>query len=189
MQSYNAVKLAQFLLQPHLNKCRRAVDATAGNGGDSLFLAANAPDNAVIYSFDIQEKAISKTRNLLIEHNVLSKVKLIEDNHENITNYIADSIDIAMFNLGYLPGGDHNITTQAASTATSVKKVLGLLSIGGFLTLIAYPGHESGQIEFDKVSNLFKSLPTRMFAVNSWVPINTAKKPPILYVIEKVRSE
>lgn len=189
MQTYSAVKLAQFLLLPHLEKCRRAVDATAGNGWDSLFLAANTPDYAIIYSFDIQKSALAKTSDLLTEHNLLSKVKLIEDNHENIANYIVDQIDFAMFNLGYLPGKDHNITTQASTTIKSIKQTLTLLRVGGFLTIIAYPGHESGQLEFDEVNKLLKALPTRMFAVNSWVPVNASRKPPILYVIEKVRSE
>lgn len=189
MQTYNAVKLAQFLLLPHLNKCRRAIDATAGNGWDSLFLAVNTPNNAIIYSFDIQKSALVKTRDLLAEHSVLSKVKLIQDNHENIARHIVDQIDVAMFNLGYLPGENHNVTTQAITTIKSVKETLALLSLGGFLTLIAYPGHESGQIEFDEVEKLLKMLPTRTFAVNSWVPVNAAKKPPVLYVIEKVRSE
>ncbi|MPM18542.1 hypothetical protein SDC9_64954 [bioreactor metagenome] len=189
MQAYNAVKLAQFLLLPHLNKCRRAVDATAGNGWDSLFLAVNTPDDAIIYSFDIQKSALVKTRDLLDNHKVLNKVKLIEDNHVNITHHIADQVDFAMFNLGYLPGGGHNITTQAATTTKSVKETLRLLSKGGFITIIAYPGHESGKIEFEEVKKLLSTLPTRMFAVNSWVSVNAANKPPILYVIEKIRSE
>lgn len=189
MQTYNAVKLAQFLLLPHLKNCKRAVDATAGNGWDSLFLAANTGDDAVIYSFDIQKSALFQTERLLREHNMGDKIRLIEDSHENLSSYIDDKLDIGMFNLGYLPGNDHGITTHADTTIKSVTKLLKMLNTGGFLTIIAYPGHPTGEQEFIEIEKLLKSLSTKFFVVNSWVPVNAAKRPPILYVIEKVRSE
>lgn len=189
MQTYNAVKLAHFLLQPHLKKCRHAVDATAGNGWDSLFLAQNIPDDAVLYAFDVQASALKSTRELLCKYNVYNKVKLIEDSHENLSMHIAGSLDIVMFNLGYLPGNDHTITTSADSTVRAIKQALSLLNYGGFATVIAYPGHETGLVEYQQVNKLLKSLPTKNYAVNCWAGINTAKPSPILYVIEKIRSE
>ncbi|MDD4602018.1 hypothetical protein SDC9_30324 [bioreactor metagenome] len=189
MQTYNAVKLAHLLLLPHLKNCRCAVDATAGNGWDSLFLAANTSNETIIYSFDIQKSALAKTQSLLREHNVSDKLRLIEDSHENMAIYIKEKLDIVMFNLGYLPGSDHGFTTQPATTIKSVTKSLELLNAGGFLTIIAYPGHPTGELEFIEIEKLLKSLSTKFFAVNSWVPVNAAKRPPILYIIEKVRSE
>lgn len=189
MQTYNAVKLAHLLLLPHLKNCRCAVDATAGNGWDSLFLAANTSNETIICSFDIQKSALAKTQSLLREHNVSDKLRLIEDSHENMAIYIKEKLDIVMFNLGYLPGSDHGFTTQPATTIKSVTKSLELLNAGGFLTIIAYPGHPTGELEFIEIEKLLKSLSTKFFAVNSWVPVNAAKRPPILYIIEKVRSE
>lgn len=189
MQNYSAVSLAQMILLPHLKKCMVAVDATAGNGWDTLFLATNTPQDAIIYSFDIQKSAISATKSLLLKENLINKVKLISDSHENLSMYVRDNIDVVMFNLGYLPGGDHNITTDPESTVVAVEESLKLLKVGGFLTIIAYPGHQVGETEFLRIATFLKLLPAKIFAVNSWLAVNASKKPPILYVIEKVRSE
>lgn len=189
MQTYNAVKLAQLLLLPRLSRCNIAIDATAGKGRDSLFLAANTPESATIYSFDIQKDALKATQHLLQENRLSNKVRLVEDNHKNLDFYVSDRLDVVMFNLGYLPGAAHDITTHVDTTLIAVKKSLNLLTIGGFVSIIAYPGHAMGELEFLAVESALLSLPSNIFAVNKWVPVNKANKPPVLFLIEKVRSE
>ena len=56
------------------------VDATAGNGYDTLFLSEL--NNTFVYSFDIQEIAVEKTDKLMKE-NHRENYKIILDGHEN----------------------------------------------------------------------------------------------------------
>jgi hypothetical protein len=189
MQTLNAVKLAQGLLLEKVTKAQCTVDATAGNGKDTLFLAKNSSKDAVVWSFDIQEAAMIATRQLLSNHNLSDKVKLVVDSHANIDCYITGQIDVVMFNLGYLPNADHSITTQEQSTIAALHKILGLLSIGGMITLVAYSGHQKGYWEQRAVQELFTSLPAELFTVGCWSMINHSNNPPILYVVEKTRGE
>ena len=64
----NSIQLAHCLLKYRLNEAKIIVDATAGNGNDTLFLAQNALNNAQIYAFDIQKEAIENTKALLIKN-------------------------------------------------------------------------------------------------------------------------
>jgi SAM-dependent methyltransferase len=189
MQTLNAIKLAQRLLLDKVNNAQRVVDATAGNGKDTLFLAKNSSKDAAVWSFDIQEIAILKTKQLLSHHKLNDKVELIVDSHANIDCYITEPIDVAMFNLGYLPNADHKITTEDQSTITALHKILGLLSTGGMITLVAYSGHQKGYWEQKAVQELFTSLPSELFTVGCWSMINHSNNPPILYVVEKTRGE
>jgi ubiquinone/menaquinone biosynthesis C-methylase UbiE len=189
MQTFNAVKLAQQLLIEKVKIAQCVVDATAGNGKDTLFLAKNSCKDAVVWAFDIQQAAIIKTRQLLSTHNLLSKVKLMVDSHANIGSYTTGNIDVAMFNLGYLPNADHKITTELQSTITALREILNVLSVGGIISLVAYPGHQAGYWEQQAIEEHLISLSPEIFTVGCWSMINHVNNPPILYVVEKTRSE
>jgi len=187
MQTLNSIRLAQELLLPKVAHACCIVDATAGNGKDTLFLAENSPEHAIIYAFDIQENAIEASRKRLIEHHLDSKVRLILDSHANVQAYIGSSIDVAMFNLGYLPGNCHETMTMAESTIHALAAVVGQLSVGGIISIVAYPGHYHGQEEHHAVRSYVMTLLPEQFTVVCLDMINHSKKPPILYLIEKVR--
>jgi SAM-dependent methyltransferase len=189
MQTFNAVKLAQQLLIEKVNTAQCVVDATAGNGKDTLFLAKNSCKDAVVWAFDIQQAAIMKTKQLLSTHNLLNKVKLIVDSHTNIGSYMTGNIDVAMFNLGYLPNADHKITTELQSTIIALRQILSILSVRGIISLVTYPGHQAGYWEQQAVQEHLKSLSPEIFTVGCWSMINHVNNPPILYVVEKTRSE
>ncbi|MFW5889513.1 MAG: tRNA (mnm(5)s(2)U34)-methyltransferase [Bacillota bacterium] len=114
-------------------KINLAIDMTCGNGNDTLFLAKIAKK---VYSFDIQSLAISNTKVLIKGY---KNVKLIKDNHINIDKYIKDKIDVVIYNLGYLPGGDKEIATTAKSTIISLKKILTLLNEKALIIIEVYP--------------------------------------------------
>ncbi len=57
------------------------VDATAGNGNDTLYLANLVGATGRVYSFDIQAQAIENTAALLAKHD---NVTLIHDGHQNV---------------------------------------------------------------------------------------------------------
>ena len=122
------------LLKEVIDKNSVVVDATAGNGNDTLFLAKTSAKK--IYSFDIQELAIENTTRLIEEAELSDKCKVILDSHFEFDKYIDDTIRAVVFNLGYLPNADHEITTLAETTLATIRKfLLHLKSVGGLLLL------------------------------------------------------
>ena len=188
MQTMNVVKVAHKLLLDKLKVSNCIFDATAGNGNDTIFLAENSPDKAKIYAFDIQQSALDATKLKLQEHAFLEKVSLVLASHDKIAEYIKDNIDIAIFNLGYLPGGDHTITTVAETTIAALEKTITLLNVNGIIAITAYTGHDAGAIEYSQLVTLLMNLPVRNFTVGCYSMINHAKTSPVLYLVEKVRS-
>lgn len=162
------------------------IDCTAGNGNDTLFLAARVGVSGKVYSFDIQETAINNTRNKLAENNLLSLVELVHDSHQNIDQYVNDSIKCAMYNLGYLPNGDHNIVTRSETTIYSLDKVLNLLCVGGIVTIAIYYGHKGGLDEKNAIFDYVQKLDQSYFVVQKIEFMNMINEPPILIIIERI---
>ena len=137
------------------------IDATAGNGHDTLFLAELVGSRGTVFAFDIQNQALETTRSRLKQAGV-TNVTLLNCSHADMADAVPESlhgqISAVMFNLGFLPGGDHSLTTQPASTLQAVESALGLLKTGGILTLVAYPGHPGGDAETLAVEDYLASL-------------------------------
>ena len=85
----------------------------------------------------------------------LSNVTFLQCDHAEMANRIPielhGEIAAITFNLGYLPGGDHNITTSSESTAKAIAAAMRLLKPGGILTVIAYVAHPGGEKEDESV--------------------------------------
>jgi len=64
------------------------VDATCGNGNDTAFLASLVGENGRVFGFDIQDKAIANTTKKLTDLNLIDRVTLIKDGHQNMDKYI-----------------------------------------------------------------------------------------------------
>jgi hypothetical protein len=64
-------------------------------------------------------------------------------------------LDGAIFNLGYLPGGDHALTTTASDTLIALDLVWGKLRPIAPLVVVCYPGHATGKIEAEAVEQWF----------------------------------
>ena len=127
------------------------VDATAGNGNDTLFLAELVGENGHVYAFDIQQAALDSTAKRLGELN--ERVSLILDSHENVEKYVNGQIGGAVFNLGYLPHSeDLSIVTKPDSTIKAIHTMLGMLKKGGIIAVSVYDGHEGGAEERDAFS-------------------------------------
>ena len=90
---WQMVEFSHILMTRHIQSGATVIDATAGNGHDSLLLANLVGDGGRVYAFDIQEKALSNTEKLLAEHKVLHRVELIKDGHQNLNQYIKKEID------------------------------------------------------------------------------------------------
>lgn len=107
-----AVDEAREVISKVVKKGDVAVDATAGNGLDTLFLAKLVGESGRVYAFDIQKEALENTRQRLQKEDLLSRVELIRAGHENMEEYVPGHVSAVMFNLGYLPGGNHRVITR-----------------------------------------------------------------------------
>ena len=152
---------AQALASEVLNRGDIAIDATAGKGRDTAFLAQTVGPTGWVHSFDIQPDAINSTRNLLEVSGLINRVTLHERSHAELTESLPDShrgkIAVAIFNLGYLPGSDQKIITQPESTAIALESALTELKSGGRLICVAYTGHPGGKEESDVVQTFAES--------------------------------
>ena len=127
------------------------VDATVGNGHDTLFLAGLVGDTGHVWGFDIQPAALENTRRQLAEHGLSRRVSLVEAGHEHLEQHLPvqarGKLAAVMFNLGYLPGSDKQVTTRPDTTLAALQAALANLRPGGLLSVLAYRGHEGGLIE------------------------------------------
>lgn len=129
-----------------------AVDATAGNGHDTLWLARCVGARGHVWALDVQPEAIASTRARLEQAGMTDRVSLIEGSHAEMQAWLAPRTQAAMsavmFNLGYLPGSDKAVVTLAETTLPALEQGLELLRPGGIITLMIYRGHEGGQSEW-----------------------------------------
>lgn len=152
------VSQAQRWIAERIKPGEIVVDATAGNGSDTIFLAQSVGSEGKVYAFDIQSSAIENTRLRLIsaaETEDLAPVELLHSGHENMASGIPSEhhrqISVIMFNLGYLPGASHDVITKPATTLSALSTSIQLLRSGGILTIVVYPGHEGGDQEANAV--------------------------------------
>lgn len=183
--STNTVSITKTYIENYLKDGQVVLDATVGNGNDTLALAKKIGSNGKVYGFDIQDQAIDNTTNLLKKNNVLDRVELIKDSHEHIKKYIKCKLDLIIYNLGYLPGGNKKIVTKSSSTIKSIQDALDLLNNNGLLLINAYIGHDNGLEEQEKIERMLESLDQKNFNVLKNTFINQKNSPPILYIIEK----
>ncbi|MGI5838993.1 MAG: class I SAM-dependent methyltransferase [bacterium] len=157
--------LARMLVARALAPGATAVDATAGRGSDTRFLARQVGPTGRVYAFDIQAAALAATRQRLAEAELLGRVELIEAGHERMRDFVTGPAQAVMFNLGYLPGSSHTIVTQPATTLRAIGQSLRLLAAGGLLTVVAYPGHPGGRAETEAVADYLLGLDREHYAL------------------------
>ena len=180
----NVNDIAHMYFEKIVNDGDTIVDATCGNGHDTLFLA-KLNRTGKIYAFDIQEKAVENTKAVL-EENGIENVTVIKDSHANMGEYVAEKINLAVFNLGYLPGADKSVTTTADSTVCAVKYAMENLSENGYVSICAYLGHEGAGEEFDALSEYLSSLKNREYNVSLTKHINRRSDSPVYILVEKL---
>ena len=175
------VEMTHDIIRSYTKPQGIAVDFTMGNGYDTLFLARQ--EFAEVIAFDIQEESLMRTKVLLQQEKQLANVKLILDGHENLDAYVS-SFDVGIFNFGYLPQTDKNITTKLATSKIAVEKALACLAVHGALILVLYPGHTEGKKEADYFLEKAKALPSKQFAV-CYIELMNKKQAPSILVIER----
>lgn len=162
------------------------IDATMGNGHDTLFLCQLAGEEGHVIAFDIQKQALDATEALLRKENMEQRATLILDSHENMAQYAnASSVDGICFNFGYLPGSDHSLATKPRSSKNAIIAGLELLKKGGVMSLCIYSGGETGFEERDTLLEYLKSLDEKRYLVIVSAYYNRKNNPPIPVLIIK----
>lgn len=182
MTLMRVLPFTKYLLEQTVAAGDTVIDATAGNGHDTLFLAQLTGGSGRVYAFDIQEDAVRATRDRV---KAFTHVDVILDSHSKIDQYVKNEISAAVFNLGYLPKGDHSIITKAETTLSAIAQSLALLKEHGLVLIVIYSGHEGGSEERDSVMEFVQQLPQTQFDVMRYQFINQQHSPPFLVAIEK----
>ncbi|MDD5113737.1 MAG: class I SAM-dependent methyltransferase [Methylobacter sp.] len=184
------VNVAHELLAERLQPGDIAIDATVGNGYDTLFLAEQVAETGKVFGFDIQHAALQAAQEKCQQANLQNRVSLIQASHADMAEHIPEAqhgyISAIMFNLGYLPGGDKTVITQTDSTLSALTAAIRLLSPRGLITLLAYPGHQGGDQETEQVSRWCEQLDNRQFNFNTHYSNTDSVSAPRLFVISKL---
>lgn len=147
------------------------IDATCGNGHDTLalakLLAVCGTDGGCLIAMDLQESAIAATRVLLNLHlpHLADRIQFYQQCHSSFPAWIQPaSVKLIVYNLGYLPGSDKSLTTVSQTTEQSLLAALPLISAGGVISVTCYPGHPAGQLETERVRNFVATLDPRIWS-------------------------
>ncbi|ACM22001.2 rRNA methyltransferase, putative [Geotalea daltonii FRC-32] len=181
----NAVGLSHLFLRERVKPGDRVVDATCGNGHDTLFLAGLVEAEGAVFAFDVQEQALEKTRLLLEENKCLDRVQLFHAGHQELAAYVPDPVQAVAFNLGYLPGSDKSCITRAATTLAALEQASYLVVSGGVIVVVIYPGHDGGGEEAAAVEYWARSLP-RSFSAWCSRQVNRSSAAPYVVLAAKV---
>lgn len=173
---------AQSYVAACLGEGAVAVDATAGKGADTAFLAAAVGRNGLVHAFDVQTVAIERARQRLAERDLAQRVVWHHADHAAIPDKLGDQpIAVAMFNLGWLPGGDRELTTVPASTLAALDAAARLLQPGGRLSILAYRGHPGGETEANAVAQ-WAAQPHHGLTCHERIASGTRERPgPVFY--------
>ena len=181
------------------------IDATCGNGHDSLFLATLSltSTSGKLFCIDIQPDATLSTRRkfeadaTMNTHLQEERVRIITASHESFPDSIDHaSVCLICYNLGYLPGVKDKqpeinsaptrsepkirLITKTDTTIKSLNNALPLIQDGGLLSVVAYPGHEGGEEETEAVKKFMAELDDQVWRVYGNFPLNRPKSPVLM---------
>lgn len=194
--------LPKFRFQSHLDAAQKfwkeiiypgdiVIDATCGNGHDTLLLAKLllTPNSGTLYALDKQKKAVDFTKERLfkeLEEALFDKVHFINQCHSNFpVDILPQSVKLIVYNLGYLPGGGNKeFTTETHTTLKSLEAAMQLLSKGGAISLMCYPGHEEGEREESAILEFVKNLDSKVWQCCYQQWINRFKSPSFLTILK-----
>lgn len=179
-------ELAMSVTLTYIKPGDTVVDATCGTGQDTVVLARAAGEKGSVYAFDIQKNAHLLTEARLKSHG-LTNVHLVMQSFVSMDEHIPErSASAVVFNLGYLPGGDHSITTTADTTLEGLECALRTIRAGGIVTVVMYDGHEKGAEEKKAVLEWAEKLDQSRYHAAYVSLLNQKNSPPeILWITKK----
>lgn len=180
------IPFAHDVLKQYIQQGDVVVDATAGNGYDTVFLAQCVGQSGKVYAFDVQEQALQETYKRLQQNGLLEIVQLICASHDSMASYVENAVTAVIFNFGYLPRSNKKIVTLPESSLKAVDMALGLLKSGGVLVAVIYPGHEIGKQEKLVLLDYFSRLARKQYRVVQYGLLNCINEPPFVVAVEKL---
>ena len=180
-----ATELAHLLIRPRLRPGDSAIDATLGNGHDAIFLSQLVGESGRVWAFDPQPAAhAAAMAEFAVQGMDAGRVTFHQSGHESMAEHVTSGVQAIMFNLGYLPGGDKSYTTRTPTTLAALHAAILLLSPGGMLTVVAYPGHVGGEEEGGAVASMLAGLPAP-WKVYRYEALNARRPAPYLLAAER----
>ena len=180
--------LAAEILRAVLSPGDRAIDATMGNGHDTALLCSLVGPEGRVYAFDVQPAALEATRRRLAEEGYAGQAELFLLGHEHMREAVGEPVKAIVFNLGWLPGGGHRMTSLTATTLPAIQQALALLMPMGVLVICVYPGHPEGEREQEMVTRLLSSLSPREYNVLMQQFLNAGAGAPLCFAVQKQRG-
>ena len=213
-------EFALHIVEAYVHPGDTVIDATCGNGFDTLRLAemlrvdAKAGDPKMIsgrlYAFDIQPEAVEATRELLRREGYGAglpggaasgqadgadhpgRITVTCLGHQQMLSYFEELENMPeaaaiVFNLGYLPGGDKQITTTTETTLDAVRDSLALLKVNGLLCVTMYDGHPEGAKEKRALLHFAEELDSKLWHVSYISMLNQRNAPPEILLITRKR--
>lgn len=189
MKNFKITEWCSHFIREQVQPGDICIDATMGNGNDTLLLSSLCGETGQVIAFDIQELALTNTRKRLADNNAPHNYRLILDSHTHMAKYVRpETVSCIVFNLGYLPGGSHQLATKGETSIQALQTGLSLLKKGGMISLCIYSGGDSGFEERDAVLSWLTSLNPREFLVIRTDYYNRPNNPPIPILIIKMQQ-
>ena len=190
MKNYQITQWCAAFIRQQVQEGDFCIDATMGNGNDTLLLSQLCGKSGKVLAFDIQQEALDATRIYLSEHGIAdperTNIRLICDSHTEIDRYLAEvpgEISAFVFNLGFMPGRDKTIMTTEDTSLPAIKKAINLVKTGGIVSVMAYSGHKEGEAECAAIYEFLKTLPSKKYHVAYVHMINQKKTAPSLFLV------
>jgi hypothetical protein len=195
------------------------VDATAGNGNDTVFLAGLVGPSGLVLAFDIQQEALANTRAALEKAQLLTRARLFLTGHENIAACLLGNappppvgrlaasltatsppdpalyltaksqVSAAMFNLGFLPGSDKEIATRPSTTLAALIGLQPAMSPGSLMSIHCYSGHDGGKEESKAVLDWAARQPEALWRVYRYETLNRQRGAEHLVLMERLTGQ
>ena len=181
------VPLSHLLIHQFVRSGDHVIDATCGNGHDTLLLAGLVGASGTVWAFDIQQRAIDETAARIAKAGYSNNTELIHAGHETIATHCTGPVTAVVFNLGYLPGGNRDLITRPESTLAGIEQSLEILAVGGIITITVYPGHDGGGQERAALENRMPHLAPNDFHVWRMGQMNVPVEAPYSMLIQKTR--
>lgn len=173
------IEYAHQMIDIYTNNELVAIDMTVGNGHDSLYMSSKFKH---VYAFDVQKLAIERSRVLLKDVN---NVTLINDSHYHFDKYVNKDIALMIFNLGYLPSANKEVTTTKDVSIDTINKGLCYLNKDGIMIIVVYPGHQAGYEEHLAISILIESLDRKEYHISKYQIMNSSNAAYVISIHKK----
>lgn len=183
---FSALNIIHRVISEKVQPGDICIDATAGRGNDTLFLAKLVGETGHVTAFDIQQDAVDSTKELLAANGMSDRADVLLKSHSEMDEVAEENtVSCITFNFGWLPKGDHNVFTNKSTSIPAIEKGLKLLKSGGVMTLIIYYGRETGFEERDALLEYLPTIDSSRFTVIEMPFVNRPNCPPIPILILK----